>query len=78
MITGPHNVAFAPLGTEDFAALERIARILDDASAAVVEILARRVGEPPWRSLRELPRMAERMGVEWRSEEEEGFDDEGD
>ena len=64
LITGAHNVPFAPLGAEDFAALGRIAAKLDDASAAAVEFLARRVGEPPWRSLRELLRMAQRMGVE--------------
>ncbi len=63
LIAGAHNAAFAPLGADEFAALRRIAPKLDEASAAAVEILARRAGERPWRSLRELLRLSERMGV---------------
>ena len=63
LIAGAHNAAFAPLKARDFKALRRLAPKLDAASEAAVEILARRAGERPWRSLRELLRLSERMGV---------------
>ena len=63
LIAGAHNAAFAPLNARDFKALRRLAPKLDAASEAAVEILARRAGERPWRSLRELLRLSEKMGV---------------
>ena len=68
LIAGAHNAAFAPLNARGFKALRRLAPKLDAASEAAVEILARRAGERPWRSLRELMRLSEKMGVEWRDD----------
>ena len=61
LIEGAHNIAFAPLGPRDFAALRRIAAKLDDASAVAVDILARRMGEGPPATVRDLRAAMQRL-----------------
>ncbi len=62
LIKAAHNVAFQPLDKRAFERLAKIAAKLDTASSIAVNILARRTGEEPETSLRELRRVMRRLG----------------
>ena len=61
LIEGAYNIAFAPLRARDFAAFRRIAAKLDNASAVAVDILARRMGEGPPATIRDLRAAMKRL-----------------
>ncbi len=63
LIKAAHNVAFQPLDAGAFVRLGKIAAALDTASAVAVDILARRTGEELDTSIRELRRLARRLGA---------------